>query len=75
MESKSFQKAIKFINEDIARYDEAIQSEKWQLSALESARNDRIKIRDSLDPKKWHKFLGEYGIIEYNKYFSSDDEE
>ena len=78
----SFNKAIKYLNEEIADYDsdiakckEIIADQLWEIENLKSARDDYVKLRDSLDINNWDYFLGEYDWIHINKYFSGIDEE
>ena len=79
---RSFDKAIKYLNEEIADYDndiakckEIIEDQLWEIRNLESARDDYIRIRDSLDINNWNGFLGEYDWIHINKHFPDNDEE
>lgn len=81
MESKrSFDKAIDYLNSEIEDYEQSIKecemtiiSEQCMLDLYESAMNDYIRIRDSLDINNWNGFLGEYGWIHINKHFSDDE--
>ena len=76
---KSFEKAIKYLNDEIADYENQIKYrqtkidfEQWFISSYKNAIRDYEKIRDELDINTWDGYLGTYGWIRINKRFSDD---